>query len=39
MLRSYVGNTMAGFCMQTLGCEVSAIHTVNYSMSVRAWSA
>lgn len=24
---------MATFCMQTLGCEVSAIHTVNYSMS------
>ena len=22
---------MATFCMQTLGCEVSAIHTVNYS--------
>ena len=30
---SYVGNTMATFCMQTLGCEVSAIHTVNYSKS------
>lgn len=29
--RSYVGNTMATFCMQTLGCEVSAINTVNYS--------
>lgn len=27
----YVGNTMATFCMQTLGCEVSAINTVNYS--------
>lgn len=24
---------MATFCMQTLGCEVSAIHTVNYSES------
>jgi len=24
---------MATFCMQTLGCEVSAIHTVNYSKS------
>ncbi|KAF7193465.1 putative pyridoxal kinase C6F6.11c [Pseudocercospora fuligena] len=30
----YVGNTMATFCMQTLGCEVSAIHTVNYSNHV-----
>lgn len=27
----YVGNTMATFCMQTLGCEVSAINTVNFS--------
>jgi pyridoxine kinase len=25
---------MATFCMQTLGCEVSAIHTVNYSKRV-----
>ncbi|GIZ43291.1 hypothetical protein CKM354_000652300 [Cercospora kikuchii] len=25
---------MATFCMQTLGCEVSAIHTVNYSNHV-----
>ncbi|KXT07650.1 hypothetical protein AC578_10189 [Pseudocercospora eumusae] len=33
-LKSYVGNTMATFCMQTLGCEVSAIHTVNYSNHV-----
>ncbi|KAF2723316.1 Ribokinase-like protein [Polychaeton citri CBS 116435] len=30
----YVGNTMATFCMQTLGCQVSAIHTVNYSNHV-----
>ncbi|KAK4550329.1 hypothetical protein LTR36_003296 [Oleoguttula mirabilis] len=30
----YVGNTMATFCMQSLGCEVSAIHTVNYSNHV-----
>ena len=22
---------MATFCMQSLGCKVSAIHTVNYS--------
>ena len=28
---SYVGNTMATFCMQTLGCEVAAINTVNFS--------
>ncbi|KAK5101659.1 putative pyridoxal kinase [Lithohypha guttulata] len=27
----YVGNTMATFCMQTLGCDVSAINTVNFS--------
>ncbi|KAF2088369.1 Ribokinase-like protein [Saccharata proteae CBS 121410] len=27
----YVGNTMATFIMQALGCEVSAINTVNYS--------
>lgn len=26
---------MATFCMQTLGCEVSAIHTVNYSQWAR----
>ncbi|GAB7364422.1 hypothetical protein MBLNU230_g4963t1 [Neophaeotheca triangularis] len=30
----YVGNTMATFVMQSLGCEVSAIHTVNYSNHV-----
>ncbi|WPH02448.1 Ribokinase-like protein [Acrodontium crateriforme] len=30
----YVGNTMATFCMQTLGCEVSSINTVNYSNHV-----
>jgi hypothetical protein len=27
----YVGNTMASFVMQSLGCEVSAINTVNFS--------
>lgn len=27
----YVGNTMAGFVMQALGCEVAAINTVNFS--------
>ncbi|KAK8243920.1 Ribokinase-like protein [Phyllosticta capitalensis] len=27
----YVGNTMATFIMQALGCEVSAINTVHYS--------
>ncbi|PNS20421.1 pyridoxal kinase [Sphaceloma murrayae] len=27
----YVGNTMATFVMQSLGCEVSAINTVNFS--------
>lgn len=28
---SYVGNTMATFCMQALGLDVSAINTVNFS--------
>lgn len=28
---SYVGNTMATFVMQTLGCEVAAINTVHFS--------
>ncbi|KAF2403898.1 pyridoxal kinase [Trichodelitschia bisporula] len=27
----YVGNKMASFVLQSLGCEVSAINTVNYS--------
>jgi len=27
----YVGNTMATFVMQTLGCEVAAINTVQFS--------
>lgn len=27
----YVGNKMASFVMQALGCDVSAINTVNYS--------
>jgi len=27
----YVGNTMAGFVMQSLGCEVAALNTVNFS--------
>jgi hypothetical protein len=30
---SYVGNTMATFVMQALGCEVSAINTVQFSAS------
>jgi len=30
-LSSYVGNTMATFCMQALGLDVSAINTVNFS--------
>jgi pyridoxal/pyridoxine/pyridoxamine kinase len=28
---SYVGNKMASFVMQSLGCDVSAINTVHYS--------
>lgn len=31
MADSYVGNTMATFVMQALGCEVAAINTVNFS--------
>ena len=31
-LNSYVGNTMAVFVMQAMGCEVSAINTVQFSM-------
>ncbi|KAG0650967.1 pyridoxal kinase [Hyphodiscus hymeniophilus] len=27
----YVGNTMAGFVMQSLGCEVAALNTVQFS--------
>ncbi|KAK5134378.1 hypothetical protein LTR08_006558 [Meristemomyces frigidus] len=30
----HVGNKTATFCMQSLGCEVDAIHTVNYSNHV-----
>lgn len=33
MVIRYVGNTMATFCMQALGCEVAAINTVNFSGS------
>ena len=29
--RRYVGNTMAGFVMQSLGCEVAAMNTVQFS--------
>jgi pyridoxine kinase len=29
---SHVGNTMATFVMQSLGCEVAALNTVNFSM-------
>ena len=32
-LDSYVGNTMVTFVMQSLGCEVSALHTVHFSSS------
>lgn len=33
-LCSYVGNTMAVLVMQTLGCEVAALNTVHFSMSI-----
>lgn len=29
---SYVGNTMAAFVMQSMGCEVAALNTVQFSM-------
>lgn len=31
----YVGNTMAVFVMQSLGCEVAALNTVQFSISAR----
>lgn len=33
---SYVGNKMATFVMQSLGCDVSAINTVHYSKHASA---
>ena len=30
--RRYVGNTMAALVMQTLGCDVAALNTVQFSM-------
>lgn len=33
-LGRYVGNTMATFVMQSLGCEVAALNTVQFSMSL-----
>jgi pyridoxal/pyridoxine/pyridoxamine kinase len=32
----YVGNKMATFVMQSLGCDVSAINTVHYSKHASA---
>ena len=29
---SHVGNSMATFAMQSLGCEVAALNTVHFSM-------
>ena len=29
--RRYVGNTMAALVMQTLGCDVAALNTVQFS--------
>jgi len=31
VVHGYVGNKMATFVMQSLGCDVSAINTVHYS--------
>jgi pyridoxal/pyridoxine/pyridoxamine kinase len=36
MVHSYVGNTMATFVMQSLGCEVCAMNTVNYSTNMQS---
>ncbi len=35
----YVGNTMAAFVMQSLGCDVAALNTVQFSMGASAPSA
>ena len=32
----YVGNKMAAFVMQTMGCDVAAINTVHFSMPLQA---
>ena len=32
----YVGNKMAAFVMQTMGCDVAALNTVQYSMQTQA---
>lgn len=32
---SYVGNKMVTYVLQALGCDVSAIDTVHFSMSSR----
>ena len=31
----FVGNTMATFVMQSLGCEVAGINTVHYSKDIK----
>lgn len=31
----FVGNTMATFVMQSLGCEVAGINTVHYSKDIQ----
>ena len=32
----YVGNKMAAFVMQTMGCDVAAVNTVQFSMPTQA---
>ena len=32
----YVGNKMAAFVMQTMGCDVAALNTVQFSMQTQA---
>jgi pyridoxine kinase len=35
---SYVGNKMATFVMQALGCDVSALNTVHFSMNTHSFA-
>lgn len=35
---SHVGNTMAEFVMQSLGCEVAALNTVHFSAFLSSYA-
>ena len=39
MAYRYVGNTMAAFVMQSLGCDVAALNTVHFSMGASPTSS